>query len=284
MNKRRIAKRVVVLAVIIIGLFLAAVGAGYFSYGHTTRAKISEGMIMAGGAKAAVAEYFGEHGEYPVGNAAANLDESESITSRYVTSVEVIPGGRVVVTMGGHSNDEDLRGIRLELRALAVDGQNIKWTCTGFGVERKDLPSVCRSTAQNPDLEELNQFAARYAEAWSGGDPAAFAQLYAEDGSLTINDGQPSVGRGAVEQTARSFMTNFPDMVVELVELRIEAGRVAFHWHWTGTNTGPGGTGNSVDLFGYEEWALGDDGLILESLGHLDDAEYQRQLHLGISD
>jgi len=283
MNKRRMVKTVVVLAVIIIALFLAAVEAGYFSYGPTTRAKISEGMIMAGGAKAAVAEYFGEHGEYPVGNAAASLEDPESITSRYVSSVEVIPGGRVVVTMGGQSNDEDLHGITLELRALSVDGQKIKWTCTGFGVERKDLPSVCRSTGQNPDLEELNQFAAGYAEAWSGGDPAAFAQFYAEDGSLTINDGRPSVGRDAVEQTARSFMTNFPDMVVELVGLSTEAGRVVFHWHWTGTNTGPGGTGNAVDLFGYEEWVLGDDGLILESLGHMDDAEYQRQL-LGASD
>lgn len=277
-------KTVVVLAVIIIALFLAAVGAGYFSYGPTTRAKVSEGMSTISGAKAAIAEYFEEHGEYPGGNAAANLDESESITSRYVTSVEVIPGGRVVVTMGGQSNDEDLHGITLELRALAVDGQNIKWTCTGFGVERKDLPSVCRRAGQVPDMDELTRFATRYTAAWSGGDPATFAQFYAAEGSLTINNGQPAVGRDAVEKTARSFMTNFPDMVVELVELRTEDGRVAFHWHWTGTNTGPDGTGNAVDLFGYEEWVLGDDGLILESLGHLDDAEYQRQLNAGVED
>jgi hypothetical protein len=34
-----------------------------------------------------------------------------------------------------------------------------------------------------------------------------------------------------------------------------------------------------VDLRGFEKWALDDDGLILESLGHYDEAEYQRQLH-----
>jgi hypothetical protein len=34
-----------------------------------------------------------------------------------------------------------------------------------------------------------------------------------------------------------------------------------------------------VDLKGHEQWTLDDDGLILESLGHLDETEYQRQLN-----
>ncbi len=55
-------------------------------------------------------------------------------------------------------------------------------------------------TVQVPDMDQLTQFATRYATAWSGGDPTAFAQLYAEDGSLTINDGKPSVERDVVEQ------------------------------------------------------------------------------------
>lgn len=71
----------------------------------------------------------------------------------------------------------------------------------------------------------------------------AFAKFYAENGSLTINDGEPSVGRDAVEGAARAFMNGFPDMVLRLVEVRQEGGQVIFHWHWTGTNTGPGGTG-----------------------------------------
>jgi hypothetical protein len=74
-------------------------------------------------------------------------------------------------------------------------------------------------------------------------------------------------------------MASFPDMVVRLVELRQTKGQVEFHWHWTGTNTGPGGTGNAVDLRGYEKWTLDKDGLILESHGNMDDAEYQRQLN-----
>ncbi len=128
-------------------------------------------------------------------------------------------------------------------------------------------------------METLPEFARRYAAAWSGQDPAAFASFYAENASFRINDGEPSIGRAAIAETARGFMASFPDMVVRLVELRQTGHHVEFHWHWTGTNTGPGGTGNAVDLRGYEQWTLDSDGLILETRGHMDDAEYQRQLN-----
>lgn len=128
-------------------------------------------------------------------------------------------------------------------------------------------------------METLAEFARRYAAAWSGQDPAAFASFYAENASFRINDGEPSIGRAAIAETARGFMASFPDMVVRLVELRQTDHHVEFHWHWTGTNTGPGGTGNAVDLRGYEQWTLDSDGLILETRGHMDDAEYQRQLN-----
>lgn len=140
--------------------------------------------------------------------------------------------------------------------------------------------SACQSKEEAMDITELTQFATRYAAAWSSQDPEGFASFYAKNGSFAINDGKPSVGRDAVEQTAREFMTAFPDMVVRLVEVRQEGDYVDFRWHWTGTNTGPGGTGNAVDLTGYERWTIGSDGLILESRGHLDEAEYQRQLNV----
>jgi hypothetical protein len=49
-------------------------------------------------------------------------------------------------------------------------------------------------------------------------------------------------------------------------------GPVIFYWHRTGTNSGPEGTGNAVDLNGYEECAIDNNGLILESLGHYHEA------------
>lgn len=141
------------------------------------------------------------------------------------------------------------------------------------------LLASCESTDESMSMDELTDFATRYAAAWSGQDPAAFAAFYAENGSFRINDGEQSVGRDAIENTAGSFMAGFPDMVVRKVEVRREGDYVEFHWHWTGTNTGPGGTGNAVDLRGYEQWTFDSDGLILETVGHMDDAEYQRQLH-----
>lgn len=143
------------------------------------------------------------------------------------------------------------------------------------------LLSACQPEREQSDSRDLTQFATRYAAAWSSQDPVALAAFYAEGGSLQVNDGEPSVGRDVVTETARSFMTAFPDMVVRLVDVREANGYVEFHWHWTGTNTGPGGTGNAVDLEGYERWTLDDDGLILESLGHFDEAEYQQQLQGG---
>jgi len=140
---------------------------------------------------------------------------------------------------------------------------------------------ACDAPKEPLDADELTAFATRYAAAWSGQDPAAFAAFYAEDATFRINDGEPSVGRNAIEQTARDFMTAFPDMVVNLVEVRRAGDVVEFHWHWTGTNSGPGGTGNAVDLVGFEEWTIDEDGLILTSQGHMDDAEYQRQLTAG---
>jgi uncharacterized protein (TIGR02246 family) len=124
---------------------------------------------------------------------------------------------------------------------------------------------------------ELTDFATRYAAAWSSQDPEKLASFYTEGGCLQVNTGDPSVGRLAIAASARGFMEAFPDMVVRMDSVRLEGGRAVFNWIWTGTNSGPGGTGNAVHLTGYEEWTFGADGLITESKGHYDEAEYQRQ-------
>jgi uncharacterized protein (TIGR02246 family) len=131
-------------------------------------------------------------------------------------------------------------------------------------------------------VDDLQDFARRYTAAWCSGDPASVASHYAPDGSLTINDGVPSVGREAITEAAESFMTAFPDMQVLLDGVVDRDDGAEYHWTLVGTNTGPGGTGNRVRISGYEEWTLGDDGLIAASLGHYDEAEYNRQLAEGV--
>lgn len=126
--------------------------------------------------------------------------------------------------------------------------------------------------------DQLTDFATRYAAAWSSQKPDRLAAFYSEGGSLQVNAGAPAIGRDAVRATAHGFMTAFPDMVVRTDQV-IQTGTGArFDWVWTGTNTGPGGTGKFVHITGYEEWTFGSDGLISQSLGHFDEAEYQRQL------
>jgi predicted ester cyclase len=73
-------------------------------------------------------------------------------------------------------------------------------------------------------------------------------------------------------------MTEFPDLTVRMDRLVVDGGHIAYHWTLTGANTGPGGTGKPVRISGYEEWRFGSDGLIAESKGHFDAADYQRQL------
>ena len=58
----------------------------------------------------------------------------------------------------------------------------------------------------------------------------------------------------------------------------IAGTEITYHWTLTGTNTGPGGTGRFVRVSGFERWRFGPDGLIVESKGHFDTADYQRQL------
>jgi hypothetical protein len=129
---------------------------------------------------------------------------------------------------------------------------------------------------------QLTDFATRYASAWSSQVPDSLAAFYTENGSLQVNAGTPAVGRDAVRATAQGFMTAFPDMVVRMDSI-VQAGTTAtFHWIWTGTNTGPGGTGKAVRMTGYEQWTFAPDGLIAQSLGHYDEAEYQRQLKEGV--
>jgi predicted ester cyclase len=132
------------------------------------------------------------------------------------------------------------------------------------------------------DPEKLRRFAEDYTAAWCSMDPRRVAGHFALHGSLAINGGAPAVGRDAITATAAGFYAALPDMQVYLDDLVVDGDRIEYHWTFTGTNTGPGGTGNAVRVVGYEEWTIGDDGLIAASSGHYDAAEYARQLEHGV--
>jgi hypothetical protein len=140
-----------------------------------------------------------------------------------------------------------------------------------------------RGAKETPmDSTQLVEFGKKYTAAWCSQNPGSVAAFFAETGSLTINDGPPSVGRAAITAAAQGFMTAFPDLVVTMESVsRGAGGRAVYRWTLTGTNTAPGGTGKAVNISGYEEWTLESEGLIAESKGHFDEAEYNQQLQVG---
>jgi uncharacterized protein (TIGR02246 family) len=132
------------------------------------------------------------------------------------------------------------------------------------------------------DLAETTRFAQLYAKAWRSQNPESVAAFFAANGSLCVNDGPPAVGRAAIAEVARGFMRDLPDIVVMMDKVTRDSDGTKFHWTFTGTNTGPAGTGKRVRISGYELWKIDNDGLIAESKGRFDRAEYQRQLNYGV--
>jgi uncharacterized protein (TIGR02246 family) len=134
------------------------------------------------------------------------------------------------------------------------------------------------------DPAKLRDFATQYTAAWCSQDPTRVASFYSPDGSLTVNNDPPAVGRDAITEVAQSFMTAFPDMRVVMNEVFVRGDRAEYHWTLIGTNTGPGGTGHRVRISGFELWQIGADELIASSQGHFDRNEYQRQLERGVQE
>ena len=131
---------------------------------------------------------------------------------------------------------------------------------------------------ETTQVTTLRDFARRYTAAWCSQNAASVAAFFSPNGSLTINGGSPSVGRSAITEAAQGFMTAFPDLKVFMDDLVDHGDGVLYKWTLEGTNTGPGGTGSRVRVSGFEEWQLGEDGLVANSLGHFDAADYQRQV------
>lgn len=128
---------------------------------------------------------------------------------------------------------------------------------------------------------DIEIFAKSYAQVWCSQRPHFVSYFFDEDGVLQINDGIPAKGTRAITNVAKGFMDAFPDMVVSMDSLITKSEKTRFYWTLTGTNNGPDGTGNKVNINGFEEWTINEEGLIQESKGYFDNKEYERQLESG---
>ena len=126
-------------------------------------------------------------------------------------------------------------------------------------------------------MGHIDDFARSYTEAWCSNDPARVAAHYAPDGMVAINGADPT----PIMEVAESFMAAFPDMELVLDDIVVRDDDVVeYHWTLIGDHSG---TGSHVHISGFEEWTIGDDGLVASSVGNYDAAEYDRQVTHGVS-
>lgn len=110
---------------------------------HLVRSQVSEGISVAGTARAAVWEYASNYGDLPASNPDAGLPLPTDMSGKYVSQVEVGTGG-IQVTFGKEANVA-INGSTLIIRpSLAVDASAVNWTCSDGTLASEYRPTSCR--------------------------------------------------------------------------------------------------------------------------------------------
>jgi type IV pilus assembly protein PilA len=129
------------IVIAILGILMAIAIPAYQDY--TVRAKVSEGINLAGSAKLAVSETYQSDGTWPANNAGAGLAPAGSISGNDVGSVAVTDG---VITITYASTEAKIDASVLILSPTTTEGA-VQWKCgvaPDTTVESRYRPSTCR--------------------------------------------------------------------------------------------------------------------------------------------
>lgn len=133
------------IVIAILGILMAIAIPAYQDY--TVRAKVSEGMNVAGAAKLAVAETRQTVGRFPTGNASYGLPTNQSIRGNNVDQVNVGANGVITITYSDATGGPLVAGGAKTLimtPTLGTQG-SVTWDCkTGGTVDAKFRPASCR--------------------------------------------------------------------------------------------------------------------------------------------
>lgn len=122
---------------------------------------------------------------------------------------------------------------------------------------------------------QVESMAKKHAAAWNEGAADKIAELFAENGTITVNGGEPHVGRAKISENAKELLADFPGLVVHCHETRHAGDRAVFIWTLEGNHAE---TGNFVSLPGWHEWELDDNMQVKRCKGFFDAAELERQI------
>ncbi|MEL7186129.1 MAG: pilin [Pseudomonadota bacterium] len=128
------------IVVAIIGILAAIAIPAYQDY--TIRAQVSEGLNLAGGAKAAITEYTMDTGGFPGDNTVAGISAAADINGKYTTGVSVGANGVITVDYGNDAHTLLAPGA-LRMTPTTNAG-SVEWACAGSGIADKHLPAACR--------------------------------------------------------------------------------------------------------------------------------------------
>ena len=123
--------------------------------------------------------------------------------------------------------------------------------------------------------KELNALAERYTDAWNSKIPENVASFHTSNSSIVINRGEPSVGHAGLTEMAAGFHADVPDLHLTCNGIRGAGAHVIYLWTFTGQHAG---TGNALNVQGWEEWDLDADMKITSALGWFDADDYERQV------
>jgi type IV pilus assembly protein PilA len=128
------------IVIAILGILMAIAIPAYQDY--TVRAKVSEGMNLAGAAKLAVAETRQTLGRFPAAQASYGLPAPVSIRGNNVQSVAVAGQGVITIT---YIADPNIAGSVLVLTPTLGSQGSVTWDCrTNTTIQPKFRPSNCR--------------------------------------------------------------------------------------------------------------------------------------------